>query len=390
MYQFKLDNLQKYLEKWNYPYKVDYYTDPDAWKEICKRDDIDLVVVATPPTLHVPIATYAMKCGKHVAVEVPIIASIEDAWKIVDTAEQTQRHCIMLENVNYGDYELAMKNMVTKELFGVPVHAEAGYLHNLEEYRFDFSDKTNWRTERPKPEQKPMGMAYPTHGLGPVAHWMGINRGDRMTTVVSVDSGDFTMHHAADMMLGPKHDMKEGHFRPDQNLSIIKTAKGKTILMFYSTVFRQPYTRAYKLNGTRGFAEDHSQHKDVPTTCQRRMGFEPNFHDELQPAQINKLLKKYRHDIYTRFEAEAKKYGGHGGMDTVMILRLMYCLNNGLPLDIDVYDGVSWSAVAPATAKSVELGSIPVEIPDFTRGAWETMDKVDYYYVDDNGVVQKY
>ena len=390
LYQEKLDAIDRELKEKGYPYEVFYTTDPDGWREICERDDIDMVFIATPPNLHLPIAVWAMEHGKHVAVEVPVVHNVQEAWKLVDTAERTRRHCVMLENCIYGDYELAIKNMVDLGLFGETIHAEGGYLHNLEEYRFDYDDKTNWRTERPTRERRVSGNSYPTHGLGPIAHWLGINRGDRMKTIVSAESADFTMRHAVNMLFGPKGDIPEGHFRPDKNLSIITTEKGRTMMLYYSTVLRQPYSRSYRLNGTRGFAEDHSQHNQSAKTCQRRLAFEPDFHSDLPASKVNALLRRYRHPIYERFAAEAERFGGHGGMDAVMIMRLVYCLNNGLPMDIDVYDGASWSSIAFASVKSVQLGGMPVEIPDFTRGDWKTLDGVKYYYLDEEGEMKAY
>lgn len=381
LYQRKLDAVQQQLDKQNYPYKVDYYTGSTDWKVICKRDDLDLVYVATPPGLHVPIAIEAMKNGKHVALEVPAAGTISDCWRLVDTAEQTQRHCMMLENCNYGDYELTIMNMVGKGLFGEPVHAEAGYLHNMEAYRFNFKDEDNWR-KLGKPRSTPIieGNSYPTHGLGPIAHWLSINRGDKMNTINSVTSADFTLRQVIVEKLGPDSEYAKGYQRPDINTSIIRTAKGKTMLLFYSTVLRRPYSRAFLLNGTKGFTEGYPQ----------RFALAPNFEKDQTPEQVKKTLEENRHPIYKKFLEEAKRFGGHGGMDTVMDLRLLYCLNNGLPLDIDVYDSAAWSAISQASLQSARLNGAPVEIPDFTRGAWETVDGVKYYYIDENGQEKTY
>lgn len=363
LYQSKLDEIQKYLDRKKYPYKVDYYTGPEDWKKVCERDDIDLIYVATPPDLHVPVSVYAMKHGKHVALEVPAARTVADCWKLVDTAEQTQRHCMMLENCNYGDYELAVMNMVEQGMFGEPVHAEAGYLHNMESYRLNMSAKDNWRRLR-KPAKNPIVSAngYPTHGLGPIAHWMGINRGDRLTSLYSVSGGDFTLKEAVKEVLGKDTEYAKGHYEPDMNTSIIRTAQNKTILLFYSTSLRRPYSRAYVLNGTKGFTEGYPQ----------RFAFAPDFENDMNAKDIEKLLAKYRHPVYAHFEKAARIFGGHGGMDTVMDLRLLYCLNNGLPLDISVYDGATWSSVAEVSLKSVRLNGAPVEVPDFTRGEWKT------------------
>ena len=226
LYQYKLDSIKKYLENKKYPYKVDYFTGPEDWKKICERDDIDLVYVATPPDLHVPVSVHAMKNGKHVVLEVPAARTVADCWKLVDTAEQTQRHCMMLENCNYGDYELAVMNMIEQGLFGEPVHAEAGYLHNMESYLFNLKAKDNWRHLR-KPAKNPVvsGNSYPTHGLGPIAHWMGINRGDRLTSLYSVSGGDFTLKQAVKEVFGENSEYAKGYYKPDMNISIIRTGE---------------------------------------------------------------------------------------------------------------------------------------------------------------------
>ena len=377
----KLEAIKKYLAERKYPHKVDYFTGADDWKKICERDDIDLVYVATPPDLHVPISLHAMRNGKHVVLEVPAARTIADCWKLVDTAEQTQRHCMMLENCNYGDYELAVMNMVNKGLFGETIHAEAGYLHNMEAYRFNFKAEDNWRKLK-KPSKNPVigANSYPTHGLGPISHWLGINRGDVMTSLYSVSGGDFTLKEAAKEVLGEDSDFAKGHYGPDMNMTIIRTANNKTMLLFYATSLRRPYSRAYLLNGTKGFTEGYP----------RRFAFAPKFEKDMSRREMVALMAKYRHPIYKRFEAEARKFGGHGGMDTVMDLRLLYCLNNGLPLDISVYDSAAWSSICEASLKSVRLNGAPVEIPDFTRGEWRNYDGTKYYYIDSKGQEQVY
>lgn len=369
LYQNKLDAIKAYLMEKKYPHTVEYFTGPEDWKQICERDDLDLIYVATPSVLHVPIALHAMRNGKHVALEVPAARSVADCWQLVDTAEQTQRHCMMLENCNYGDYELAVMNMVRQGVFGETIHAEAGYLHNMESYRFNFKAKDNMRRLR-KPSRNPVvrGNDYPTHGLGPVAHWLGINRGDRMTTLHSVSGGDFTLKEVVKEVLGEDTEYAQGHYEPDMNMTMIRTARNKTILLFYATSLRRPYSRAYLLNGTKGFTEGYPQ----------RFAFAPDFEKDLGKKEIDALIAKYRHPIYTHFEKEARIFGGHGGMDTVMDLRLLYCLNNGLPLDISVYDGASWSSICELSRQSVILNGAPVAIPDFTRGDWDKTEQVTY------------
>lgn len=370
LYPEKLEKVKAMLTAENYPYQVDYYTGRDDWKTICERDDIDLVYVTTGAGLHTPIAVHAMKNGKHAAIEVPGARSIADCWKLVDTAEQTRKHCFMLENCNFDDYALAVLNMTRQGRFGEVVHVEGGYLHDMRDYRFNFADEGNWR--RTMGAEKPVGGVnpYPTHGIGPVAHWLDIHRGDRLTTLNSVSGADFSLRDAAAVRLGADDALTKRFFLPDMNLSILRTARGKTVLLYYTTSLPGPYSRGYQLFGTRGYTAAYPQNI---------FAFDPKPHELLSPAASKELIAQYRHPIFKQFQTLARKFGGHGGMDTVMDLRLIYCLNNGLPLDIDVYDAAEWSAVVEASRQSVALGGAPVAIPDFTRGDWEKLKGVKYH-----------
>ena len=369
LYPAKLEKVKKMLAAKKYPYKVDYYTGKDDWKKICERDDIDLVYATTGAGLHTPIAVHAMKHGKHVVVEVPAAASIEQCWQLVDTAEQTRRHCMILENCNFDDYALAVLNMTQKGLFGEPVHLEGGYLHDMRDYRFNYADKSNWRQNAGSDKPVHSANPYPTHGIGPVAHWLGIHRGDRMTTLNSVSSADFALRDTAARKFGKDDPLAKRFFPSDINLSIIRTQRGKTILLYYTTSLPGPYSRAYKLYGTRGFTMGYPE---------AAFAFDPNAHDLLTGEEAGKIIAGNRHPVFSQYSKFAEKMGGHGGMDTIMDMRLIYCLNNGLPLDIDVYDAAEWSSLIEATRKSMELGGAPVAIPDFTRGDWNRLKKVEY------------
>lgn len=369
LYQEKLDRIKKMLAAKKYPYKVDYYTGRDDWKKICERDDIDLVYVTTGAGLHTPIAVHAMKHGKHVAVEVPAARNIAECWQLVDTAEQTRKHCMILENCNFDDYALAVLNMKQKGLFGEPVHVEGGYFHDMRDYRFNYADKTNWRQNAGSDKPVRSANPYPTHGIGPVAHWLGIHRGDKMETLNSVSSADFALRDTAAVKFGKDDPLTRRFFPSDINLSVIRTNRGKTILIYYTTSLPGPYSRGYKLYGTRGFTQAY------PEMC---FAFDPKSHTLLEKREAEKLIAQYRHPIFTQFTDLARKMGGHGGMDTVMDMRLIYCLNNGLPLDIDVYDAAEWSSLIEASRKSMQLNGAPVAIPDFTRGDWDKVKQVSY------------
>jgi hypothetical protein len=220
------------------------------------------------------------------------------------------------------------------------------------------------------------GNLYPTHGFGPLCHILNIHRGDRMEYVVSISSDQFGMTEYAKERFGENSDFaKREYKRGDMNTSIIHTAKGKTMMIQHNVTNPRPYSRIQLVSGTKGYsckypvkqiALDHSNGKGE--------------HELLSEEQMNEMLKKYEHPIVSEIGKEAKKVGGHGGMDFIMDYRLIYCLRNGLPLDQDVYDAAEWSALAELSEKSVENHGMPIKYPDFTRGAWKKIKKVSYYH----------
>lgn len=329
------------------------YDEPDDWRAICERKDVDLVYVCTHWHLHVPIATYAMLMGKHVAVEVPAALSVGDCWSLVDTAEQTQRHCFMLENCCYDRFEMAVLNMAQHGVLGEVFHCEGAYIHDLRS--LDFNLKPDYLHT-----WSMTGNPYPTHGIGPLCQLLNIHRGDRLSTVVSMSGGQFTF---------PKVDggevPSERCLLGNINTSIIKTHGGKTIVLQHDISSPRPYSRGYIVSGTKGFADKR---------IEPRIALEENGNAYLSGEEQERLLAEYDHPFYREMGEMAQEVGSHGGMDYIMDYRLIHCLRNGLPLDIDVYDAAEWSCIVELSARSVALGSAPVAIPDFTRGSWERLD----------------
>lgn len=332
----------------------------DAWKELVARDDIDLVLVFTHWDLHVPMCVESMQQGKHVAVEVPAAYTIEDCWKLVNTAEETQKNCMMLENVCYGGEELWILNMVKEGIFGTLTYAEAAYIHNLRPgYLFNDAYYNKWRIRH---HVKRDGNLYPTHGLGPVAQYMGIDRTDRFEYMVSMSSIQASLtEHSKTVDPGNEFYNRTDFKHGDMNSSLIRTAKGRSILLQHDVVTPRPYSRINALAGTKAF------HEGYPS----RLSIEGKGHGWLDEEEYNAYREKYQHPIWDSLKDPIEKYGGHGGMDFVEIYRLIDNLNKGLPLDMDVYDAASWSVVGAISEISVELGSVPVKFPDFTRGRWE-------------------
>ncbi|MBW7891167.1 MAG: Gfo/Idh/MocA family oxidoreductase [Chitinophagaceae bacterium] len=344
------------------------YTGEEGWKALCESNDIDLVYICTPWKLHTPMALYAMKNGKHTTSEVPIALTVDQCWQLVETSEKTRKHCMMLENTCYDFFELLTLNMARNGMFGELIHAEGAYIHDLLGSNFGKTSYSKmWRLRENETRN---GNLYPTHGLGPIAQCLNINRGDKMDYMVSMSSNDFMMGETA------KEKAQEdpaffGEFvgkpyRGNMNTSIIRTNKGKTIMLQHDVTSPRPYSRIHLISGTKGVAQKY------PDPAKIAFG-----HEWIKPEELQALYDKYTPEIVRHVGDIAKKVGGHGGMDFMMDWRLIDCLRNGLPLDQDVYDGVLWSVIGPLSEKSVAKKSKMVEVPDFSRGNWRTNTPVN-------------
>lgn len=340
----------------------------DSWKKLCERKDIDLVYVATDWKHHAEMGVYAMEHGKHVAIEVPSAMTLDEIWQLINTSERTRKHCMQLENCVYDFFELTTLNMAQQGVFGDILHVEGSYIHNLEDFWPYYWN--NWRLDF---NQHNRGDVYATHGLGPACQLLNIHRGDRMRTLVAMDTKAVT---------GPELLKKYGEGdgtafqNGDHTMTFIRTELGKTILIQHDVMNPRPYSRMYQLTGTKGFANKYP----VEQYCLRPEQSETvgvpdhenlSAHSAVSPEVKKQLMEKYKHPIHQELEETAKKVGGHGGMDYVMDYRLVYCLRNGLPLDMDVYDLAEWCSMAELTRISIENGNAPVAVPDFTRGGWQ-------------------
>jgi len=324
--------------------------------------ELDIVYIATPWNWHVPMALSAMKNGKHAAVEVPVCTTLQECWDIVDTSEATRRHCIILENCCYGDTEMMVLGMVRDGVFGEVTHGEAAYLHDLRSILTANEGEGLWRRF---PHMKRNGNLYPTHGLGPVAHYMDIHRGDRFDYMVSVSSSEasLTSYVKANYADGdPKR--AEKYICGDMNTSIIKTQKGRTILLQHDVVNPRPYSRLNSISGTKGIFADYPARIFIDGSKQA----DGSNHEDWQ--NLDAFRDQYEHPLWKKTGEMARKLGGHGGMDYVMNYRLMDCLKRGLVPDINVYDAAAWSAPTPLSEASVAQNGTSQKFPDFTRGEW--------------------
>ena len=358
LYQERLDICQDILKEAGLP-AADNYLGDTAYKELCDRDDIDLVYIATDWLPHVPISLYALEHGHHVACEVPMALTIADCWKLVDACEKSRRHCMMLENCCYDFFEMSALQMAQQGVFGEVYHVEGAYIHFLSD---GWDQSETWRLDY---NMEHRGDNYPTHGLGPIAQVLNIHRGDRMDYLVAMDTPSYNGKAAA-----RKFRDKDYCLDGDHTISLIQTAKKKLIEIQHNVYAYRPYTRMYQLTGTEGFANKYPQ-QGISVKGM-------NGHSYVPDAVRDSLLAAYRPDFVKAIEEKAKTVGGHGGMDFIMDYRLIYCLRNGLPLDEDVYDAAEWSAVQELSRISLENGSMPVRFPDFTRGEWDVVDGFHY------------
>jgi hypothetical protein len=326
------------------------------YENLVKRDDIDFVYIATPWRWHAPPAVAAMENGKHAYIEVPAAVTIEDCWKLVDTSERTRRHCLICENCCFGFNELMLLKMCRAGMLGDLLHGEGAYLHDLRSLLFSDKSEGLWRR---KPHTEHNGNLYPTHGLGPVANYMSINRGDCFDYMVSMSSPSAGLDRYREEKIdkdSPK--WKEKYICGDLNTSLIKTANGLTITLSHDVVNARPYSRVNAISGTKGLFRDYPP----------RIYFDGAPKEEY--TSLDQYKDKWTHKLWTEQGELARKLGSHGGMDFVMVYRFIECMRKGLAPEIDVYDAAAWSAPGPLSMNSVAQGSMPVKFPDFTRGQW--------------------
>lgn len=382
IYEERVEGTQKMLENAGLPRAAGYSGSEDSWKELCERDDIDLVYIATDWKTHAEMMIYAMEQGKHVACEVPAAMTLDEIWAIIDTAERTQKHAMQLENCVYDYFELTSLNMAQQGLFGEVLHAEGAYIHDLSAFWEYYQD--DWRLQYNKEFR---GDVYATHGMGPAAQALDIHRGDKMNILVAMDTKPVNIpEHLIDKR-GVDRDSAYMFANGQHTMTMISTENGKTIHIQHDVASPRPYSRMYQLSGTKGFANKYPSEGYALDASSLESSEIPNLENLNAHSFVSKevkdaLMQTYKHRIHRELEEKAKEVGGHGGMDFIMDYRLVYCLQNGLPLDMDVYDLAEWCSLAELSRISLENNNAPVVVPDFTRGNWDKIDGYRHAFVD--------
>ena len=383
-----------------------YTGSEEAWKAMGDDPDIDFIIIGTPWLLHTPMAVYLMEHGKHVGVEVPAATTIEECWQLVETSERTRRICMQLENRCYNEIELMMANAIAQGAIGEVVYAECGYIHEIRELQIPrpegdgrfvpwegsglrrpngtLVNGLNWRGVYNKAHG---GNAYPTHGIGPIAQILGVNRGDRFDYLVSVDSLSASPRQRAKEVYGTDSEEYRGaeFAMGDRNVSLIRTMKGRLVALSHNVVTPRPGNRLSLVEGTCG-AFTVREGELAQMACDPKRGYwaKDNFRYSVNTMPLHhgtawsseeegsRFAKLHEHPLWRDAKDLAKRMGGHGGQDFMMFLRMGYCLTHGLPVDQDVYDLAAWSSIVELSERSSADRGRSMDFPDFTRGAWKT------------------
>lgn len=349
--------------------------DPYAWKKMLEMKGLDGVIISTPWEWHSEMIIGSLQAGiRYVGTEVMLGISLQDHWNVVRAAEQYNAHVMMLENVCYRRDVMAVLNMVRQGLFGELVHLQGGYQHDLREVKFNdgkqpygggvlfgkeaFSE-ASWRTQHSVNRN---GELYPTHGIGPIAEMININRGNRFTSLSSFSSKARGLHDYIVKKAGENHPNAKVEFKlGDVVTTMINCANGETILLQHDTNLPRPYSLGFRVQGTQGIWMDVNKSIYLEGTSPKSHSWE-----EAKP-----YLEKYDHPLWKRWSIETEG-AGHGGMDFFVIHAFIESIKRKVPTPMDVYDAASWSAITPLSEQSIQLGNETVEFPDFTGGKWMT------------------
>jgi hypothetical protein len=352
--------IQKWVVEAGQKQPTAYSRGPRDFERLCETEELDLIFTATPWEWHVPVCVAAMRNGKHAATEVPAAMTIDDCWKLVEESEKHRKHCVMMENCNYDRPEMMVFNMVRQGVFGEILHAEGGYLHDLRSIKFSNRGEGLWRRAW---SSKVNANLYPTHGLGPVANCLDINRGDRFEYLVSMSGPSRGLQDWAKEHYPAEAPQRAEKFvLGDINVSLIRTARGKTIYVSHDTNLPRPYSRIHMVQGTRGLFQGYPN----------RVYIEGRSADH-KWEEMSAYLAQYDHPLWADLTKRAEG-AGHGGMDYIEDYRLIKCLREGLPTDMNVYDAAALSAVVQLTERSNSRRSSSVDFPDFTKGRWQTTE----------------
>ena len=344
-----------------------YAGSEQVWEKLVGRADLDAVIIATPWDWHGRMAVAAMRAGKFPGVEVPAAITTRECWDLVRTSEQTGIPCMMLENVCYFQRVLTLLRMVREGVFGDVLHCEAGYQHDCRSLMFDAQGKLTWRGCHSATMN---GNAYPTHAVGPVAQWMNINRGDRFVSLVSLSTPARGLKRYAAEKFGPDHESaRRDYSQGDLNTTLLKTANGFTVTLYYNILSPRPYDLIQRLQGLKGIYLGTNNSISLEQPGRSSDQWEP-----FEPYQ-----QKYAHPLWQALAADAAQSGGHEGAEYLMFHDFLKAVRNKAPAPQTVADAATWSAIVPLSMESVAHHGKPIAFPDFTGGKWKQTPPLPVY-----------
>jgi predicted dehydrogenase len=355
-----LARAQASVVQLGHPKPEGYSRGPTDWRRLCERNDLDLVFNATPWEWHAPISVAAMRTGKHAWTEVPAAITLEECWELVETSEKTGKHCIMMENACYRRDALMLLVMVRSGLLGDLLYAEGGYMHDLRGTKWGGQA---WRLQH---SIKRNADLYPTHPIGPMAWWMNLGRGDRMSYLVSMSTKSRSMHEFAVRRFGADdYRSKIKLALGDVVSTLIRTEKGKTITLWFDTNTARPKEHILRVQGTKG----------VYSFLMNKVYIEGRSPERGCWESTEPYARQYDSKLWRARGVMAKD--NHGGSDHMQMYRLIRSLKEGTPPDQDVYDAADWSVITPLTELSIAKKNVAIDFPDFTRGKWKTRPPIN-------------
>lgn len=354
----RVQRAQRIVEEAGQPKPKGYSLGPEDYKRMVQQNDLDAVYTATPIPLHAPVMLATMKAGKYGASEMPICATLDEAWELVETSEKTGMPCMLMENYCYMRNVQMVLNMVHQGALGDLTHCEVGYQHDTRYVNLSADGELLWRG---KMKLEYNGNPYPTHAIGPAAQWLDINRGDRFDYLVSMSSRALGMKEYAKQIAGPDHPSAKLNYKlGDVNTTLIRTRNGITVTLYYDTQTPRPVDFIWRVQGTGGIYSGTLDKLHLE-------GKSPSH----QWEDAGAYRDQYDHPSWKKYGETIMQFG-HGGSDFLCMLDFVNAVRNRREVPIDIYDSVTWSVLMDLTQKSVEKKSRPVDIPDFTKGKWET------------------
>lgn len=352
----KVTRAQRLVEEAGQP-KPKGFTGSEDYKKLADLSNLDAVFTATPWELHTPVMLAAMRGGKHGGTEMPACTEYEEAWELVETAEQTGMQCMLMENYTYMRNVKMVQVMSQMGLFGDLTHCECGYQHDTRYASFGPNGEMLWRAYHGQTDRNP----YPTHAIGPVAQWININRGNRFEYLVSMSSRALGMNYYAAKKFGSDHPAATMKYaQGDVNTSLIQTHNGITVTLYYDTMNPRPIDWIYRIQGTKG----------IYSGTLDKIYLEDSSPVPHQWEEVDNYLEKYEHPLWKKF-GDVAMSTGHGGSDFLCMRDFVEAIRYGTDTPIDVYDTATWSIITKLTEESVSNKSRPIDFPDFTRGKWQ-------------------